>query len=261
MKHKFMVTLAILFFMSMSAVGQCPSPTPPGTPVLTVMSPYQIKLQVAPATPPTIGYFAERMPEGGQFFRVINAGYPSGIFSDTFEIDPSAANPSLRTFCYRTRAITICRTFSAETAIVMVTVPQAQAPYKSAPDAPTNITAVVEPGPRVKVSVTAGAFPGLPTINAMPPAFTYQPQTLQLDRSSDGINWEGCNSQGVPPSPNPSPNRSVYDNNVQSGHDYYYRVRSFNGFGWATGFAGSCGPPRSDCGTAWVTMTTPIHVP
>ncbi len=225
-----MKTISILFSVLIFAVnldGQCPIPTPPPSFTVTVVSPYSVAFQTFPAQAPTTGYYAQREPEGGTFM-MVNNGYPRGGFLDDIMLLPN------HTFCYRTRAMTSCGTFSSYTDEVMITMPDGPMPYQGAPEAPSQLGATIY-NSKVLLQWTLGVFPGVPG----------QTQTLQLSKSSNGgVNWSNLNTV-------PNNRTSYLDTSVVSGNVYLYRVRSFNSFGWATGYYANCGVNRVDCGTAW----------
>jgi len=221
----------ILFALASVAAAQCPTPTPPPDVSATATSPYTVRFQINPATPPTVGYWAEREPEGGTF-SMINTSYPRGIFDDTNRLLPG------QTFCYRTRAKTApgpCERFSEYSEEVMVTMPDGPMPYPGAPEPPTNLTATIASGPSVVLDWTAGTFPGVQG----------QTQVFRVERS-EGTVYSVTNSGSKP----------ATDRNVVSGHTYHYRVRAFNSFGWTTGMTYNCTPNRTDCGTAFTNVET-----
>lgn len=220
--------------MILSASGQCPTPTPPPNVSITALSPYTARFQVNPISPPTVGYMAERKIAGGTW-EIINVGYPNGVFNDFYELLPG------HTYVYRTRAMTNCNdhTFSAYTPEVSVTLPTGTLPNQAAPAAPTALTASYSNG--VALYWTAGAFPTVPG----------QFQVFQVLRSENGTNYAGVNF---------TQQALLLDRSVFSGHTYYYKVRSFNGFGWATEMYFACAPNATDCGTAF-TNTVTITIP
>lgn len=223
-----MKTLLLLLLATYSVSAQCPTPTSPPNISATATSPYSIRFQINPATPPTVGYWAERELEG-ETFVLVNTSYPNGVFDDRNRILPN------QTFCYRTRAMTICRSFSEYTEEVMVTTPDGPMPYQGAPEPPTDLTATVGSGPSIVLDWTAGVFPGIPGQN----------QVFRLERA-EGTIYTVLNSGGKP----------MTDRNVISGHTYHYRVRAFNGFGWATGMAFNCPVNHTDCGTDFTNVAT-----
>jgi hypothetical protein len=239
----------LLSLVAIPCYSQCPTPppvtvngivSPPAIPILTVISPYYVRFQIDPAIAGQTGFYAEREPFGGSF-SVLNSGYPNGIINDTNELEPG------QQFCYRTRAFNSCGGQSDESSEAMIVLPVAPEPYKLAPDVPTNLTATAVSGPKVVLNFTAGAFPGVSgTYNGH--AY-FQHQVIQYQRSNDGVTWHPINSLGVNPNAS-SVTVNYTDSNVASGQSYYYRVRSFNEFAWATGFAGSCGI-QPTCGTAY----------
>ncbi len=228
------ILFLLLFPFALEA--QCPIPTPPPNLAATAISPYSVRFATNPATAPTIGYYAEREPEGG-LFRVVNMGYPGGIFVDDFQLLPN------HTFCYRTRALTSCGTTSEETNEVMVTMPDGPMPYQGSPEPPYNVTTTISNG-KVLITWSLGSFP----------AVAGQTQTFQLTRSANaGITWGLLGIAGN--------NRSSYlDAAIVSGANYWYRIRSFNEFGWTTGSYGNCGIARTDCGTQWSNVAS-ISIP
>lgn len=257
MKTKLIVAIAVL--TAATAFSQCPPPPAPTvhgvspcTPELTVLSPYEIHFQVDPIVTGQQGFHAQRSPDNGRF-ATINSGYPNGVFFDSFELEPG------HEFCYETRAYNSCGNNSAETNVAMITLPVAPEPYKNAPAAPTHLSATSQSGPAVVLNWTAGAFPGLANINAAPGGQTAQHQTFQIQRSSDGITYQNVSSFGIAPNSSTTP-ATYTDKTVSTGSSYYYRVRSFNQFGWTTGFYGNCGPNQTTCGTAFSNVVT-VSVP
>jgi hypothetical protein len=255
MKKHVVIVLFLLATLAGFTQAQCPTPPPPTvngvspcTPTIVALSPYEVKFNVDPIVTGQTGFYAERSIDPDPFI-VINAGYPNGNFRDCFEIEPGGV------FCYRTRAYNSCGGKSSETNVAMVTMPTGTEPYKNAPDAPTSLSATAQSGPKVLLSWTGGAFPGLASINATSPGLTSQGQGFQIQRSLNGITWGTVNAKAIVPSSTTTA-VTYTDSSVSSGTPYYYRVRSFNQFGWATGFEGNCGPTLTTCGTAYTNVVT-----
>ncbi len=217
--------ILLLLLVPFALRAQCPIPTAPPTPLVSVISPYSIRFAVPAVQFPTAGYYAEREPEGGTF-SAIQMGYPQGVFIDDQMLLPNS------TFCYRTRAYANCGTSSTETDEVMITTPDGAMPYQGAPESPHDLTATMSNG-YVWLQWTLGAFP----------AVAGQYQAIQIARS-----WDGGLTWG---SPGTFKGRIQFYDTVPAGHVYLYRVRAFNGFGWATGYYGNCGVNNQTCGTSW----------
>lgn len=215
--------------------AQCPTPTPPPHSSAVAISPYTVRFQVDPASPPTVGYWAEKEINDGPFV-LVNTSYPNGIFIDSNKLRPRDR------VCYRTRAKTAagqCERFSAYTDEIMVTMPDGPAPYEGAPEPPTNLIAEYVSGSGVMLRWTPGAFPGV----------VGQNQVFRVERSQDGVTYVAVNSGGQPQT----------DRNPPHGQ-LYYRVRAFNPFGWATGMAFNCQPNQTNCGTDFTNVVI-ITVP
>ncbi len=216
-------------------LAQCPVPTVPQTLSVTATSPYTVTVQTDHAISPTNGYTAQREPQGGTFTQN-NAGYPSGIYVDNIMLLPN------QTFCYRIRAYANCGTHSDYTDEVMVTMPDGVMPYQGAPEPPSELGATITITGKVLLQWTLGAFP----------AVIGQPQYCQVLRSTDdGATWQFLNTVA---------RNNCPDNNVVSGKAYSYKVRSFNGFCWATGCENTCNKSSTNCGTSWSNIAS-IAVP
>jgi hypothetical protein len=227
--------LLILLLIPLLSHAQCLTPTPPQTLTVTATSPYTVAVQTDHSQLPANGFTAQREPQGGTFVQN-NAGYPSGFYVDNLMLLPN------HTFCYRIRAYANCGTHSDWTQEVMVTMPDGPMPYQGAPEPPSELNATITNGGKVLLQWTLGAFPSV----------VGQPQYCQILRSLDaGITWQFLNTVSW---------NSCPDNNVVSGHTYSYKVRSFNGFGWATGPENTCNKSATNCGTAWSNITS-ITVP
>lgn len=221
-----------MFLYCAAVIAQCPTPTPPPNESVIALSPYSAAFQVNPATAPTVGYVAERKPDGGTW-EIINNGYPSGRFLDNYECLPSSK------YFYRTRARTACAqptpTLSVYTPEVSVTLPAGPPPNQNAPDPPTELSVIYING-AVSLVWTAGAFP----------VVAGQFQVFGVERSTDGITYAYVNF---------TQQTSLMDHPL-AGHTYWYRVRAWNGFGWRTGMYFECAPNRTDCGTAFTNIVT-----
>ena len=138
----------------------------------------------------------------------------------------------------------------------MIRMPPGPAPYKFAPPTPANMSAESVSVDDAVYHVTAGPFPGVSgTYNG---SAYHQNQVIEYDKSTDGINWVGLTPQGVPPSIQ-AYRTTVTDTATSPGYTYYYRARAFNGFGWATGSSGNCGPSNTTCGTPWSNVAPSRH--
>ncbi len=229
-----MTRLLLLLLIPSLSSAQCLTPTPPLTLTVTPLSPYTAAVQTDHALLPTNGYYAVREQDGNGVFMFVNSGYPSGFFVDDVLLLPNT------TFCYKIRAYANCGTHSDYTDEVMVTMPDGPVPYMGAPEPPYDLSATMSAG-KVLLEWTNGAFPAVPG----------QKQPVQIARSTDGATWHFLNLM-------PQSHQYFDGYTLISGQTYWYKVRTFNGFGWATGYDGNCTVNNANCGTAWSNVTSVV---
>lgn len=233
MKKLLLISLLIPLLLR----AQCVTPTPPQTLTLTPLSPYTVRVQTDHVIAPATGYYAVREQDSNGTFIFINSGYPSGGFTDSFDLLPNT------TFCYKIRAFTACgqgaQYSSFYTDEVMVTMPDGPVPYQGAPEPPYNLSATASNG-QVLLEWICGAMPTVPG----------QKQVIQIARSTDGgTSWRQANLM-----PQTHHYTDIYT--FVPGQTYWYKVRSFNNFGWATGDSNRCTVTNQTCGTAWSNLAS-----
>ncbi len=216
-------------------LAQCPVPTVPQSLTVTPITPYTATVQTDHVQLPANGFYAVREQGQSGTFMFVNAGYPSGLFTDDIMLLPNT------TFCYKIRAYANCGTHSDYTEEVMVTMPDGPMPYQGAPEPPHDLSATMSLG-KVALEWICGEMPTVPG----------QKQVIQIARSTDlGISWRQVNVM-------PQTHHYTDAFTFISGQTYLYKVRSFNGFGWATGYYGNCTVPNNTCGTVWSNVASVV---
>ncbi len=233
--------LLLLLIPSMT-FAQCLTPTPPQSLTVTPLSPYTNAVQTDHVQLPANGFYAVREQGQSGIFMFVNAGYPSGYFVDDVMLLPNT------TFCYKIRAYSNCgQVHSDYTDEVMVTMPDGPVPYMGAPEPPYDLSVTMVSG-KPYLEWTNGAFPAVPG----------QKQPVQIARSTDlGISWRQANLM-------PQTHHYTDTYTFVAGQTYFYKVRTFNGFGWATGYDGNCTVTNQTCGTAWsnvASVVVPLPTP
>ncbi len=230
-----MKILILLLLFPVLGNAQCLSPTPPQTLTITPLSPYTVAVQTDHVQLPANGFYAVREQDGNGIFLFVNSGYPGGYFVDDVMLLPNT------TFCYKIRAYANCGTHSDYTDEVMITTPDGPMPYQGAPEPPYGLSATMSSG-KVLLEWTNGAFPSVPG----------QSQPVQIARSTDlGISWRQANLM-------PQTHHYTDTYTFVVGQTYFYKVRTFNGFGWATGYDGRCTVTNDTCGTAWSNVASVV---
>ncbi len=195
-----------MFALADLARSQCVTPPIPTNLTLTVLSPYQIRVQVD-AQIPSCNFRAFRSINESAFVPV-NSGYPMGFFVDSLRILPTSE------ICYKVQAFNSCGN-SDFTPVVMSNTPAGDTPNQSTPPVPFALTAVAN-ATSIVLNWQLGSFP----------AVQAQGQNVYIQRSTDGTNFSQLNSIF---------NRTTYsDATVHAGTLYYYRVRTSNNYGWGT---------------------------
>jgi hypothetical protein len=227
--------LLLLALIPLLSHAQCLTPTPPQTLTVTATSPYTVAVHTDHSQLPANGFYAVREQDQNGIFVFDNSGYPGGNYTDDIMLLPN------HTFCYKIRAYANCGTHSDYTEEVMVTMPDGLMPYQGSPEPPYNLSAAMS-NVKVLLQWTNGAFPAVPG----------QKQVVQIARSSNGgVSWSQVNVM-------PQCHSYLDTYSFVSGQTYLYKIRNFNGWGWATGYYGNCTVTNQTCGTAWSNLASII---